>query len=119
MSPDGLNSNGDARPPDIQQTFSAIVSHFLAQRSTFGADCHIADRDLFPQFRAFWMATTCQKDHLALLGYYRVVLTELGYRSHGGKRSHWYGFTLHFDEKGKHTTSAHLPSIRESASRDL
>jgi hypothetical protein len=118
MSPDGLNSNCDARPPDIQQTFSAIASQFLAQRCTFGTDCHIADRDLFPQFRAFWMATTCRKDHPALLGHYRVVLTEMGYRSRGGKRPHWYGFTLHIDEKEKHTTSAHLPSIGESASRE-
>jgi hypothetical protein len=85
MSPDRLNSNCDAHPPDIQHTFSAIVSQFLAQRCTFGAGFHIADRELFPQFRAFWMATTSPKDHPALLGHYRVVLTEMGYRSHGGK----------------------------------
>ncbi len=84
---------------EAQNTFSAIIDQFLAQHCKHGTGLHISDRALFTQFRAFWMARTRQSAHPALLGQYRVELTERGYRSHGGKRPHWYGLALRVDKQ--------------------
>jgi hypothetical protein len=55
----------------------------------------ITDRELFPEFRAFWMATAQDTQHPALLGQFRVELAKQGFRSIGKKRPRWYGLTLH------------------------
>lgn len=68
--------------PDRQDSISEIIGPFLAQHCKYGTDLHVSDRKLFPQFRAFWMSRNHRADHPALLGQYRVELTERGYRSH-------------------------------------
>jgi len=65
--------------PNAQNTFSEIIDQFLAQCCRHGTGLHVSDRALFKQFRAFWMSTTHQTAHPALLGQYRVELTERGY----------------------------------------
>jgi hypothetical protein len=79
----------------VQQEFSEIVDQFIRRYCQIGAGLHIADRTLFPMFRAFWIATVSETLHPALLGQLRVELVERGYRSNGPKRPHWYGLTLH------------------------
>jgi hypothetical protein len=80
---------------DMQQGFSEIVDQFITQYCRVGSGLHIADRTLFPAFRAFWIATAPETSHPALLGQFRVALTERGFRSNGPKRPRWYGLTLH------------------------
>jgi len=76
-------------------TFSEIVGQFLDQQClTDGTDLHVSCERLFPQFQAFWTATTHGADYPALLGQFRVELTERGYQSTGGKRLIWYGLNL-------------------------
>ncbi len=83
--------------PDTQRRFSEIVSQFLAQQCKQGTNFHISDRRLFPRFRTFWQIKTHQMSYPALLGQFRVELTERGYHAPGGKRPHWYGLTLRTD----------------------
>lgn len=82
---------------DTYSTFSEVVSQFLAQQCKRGAGLHVSDRRLFPRFRSFWQAKTHQMGYPALLGQFRVELTERGYHAPGGKRPHWYGLTLRTD----------------------
>jgi hypothetical protein len=81
--------------------FSEIVGLFLEQRCESAAGLHISDAILFPKFRTFWVRTTHQAEHPALLGQFRVELTQRGYRSNGAKRPRWYGVTLRMQSKGK------------------
>jgi hypothetical protein len=83
--------------PDTQNPFSDMVGQFLAQRCQRRTDLQVSDRKLFSQFRAFWSSRAPQSAYPALLGQYRVELTKRGYRSHGGKRPHWYGLTLQIE----------------------
>lgn len=87
--------NMRAANQDVQQDFSDIVDHFIRRYCRFGNDLNILDRELFPAFRAFWMATAPDTQHPALLGQFRVELTERGFQSRGRKRPRWYGITLH------------------------
>lgn len=79
----------------VQQDFSDIVDHFIRRYSRLGNGLNISDRELFPAFRAFWMATAPDTQHPALLGQFRVELTQRGFQSRGRKRPRWYGLTLH------------------------
>jgi hypothetical protein len=72
-----------------------MVGQFLEQFAERGARLHVSDQTLFPKFRAFWVRTTKGTMHPALLGQFRVELTERGFRSRGVKRPRWYGLTLH------------------------
>jgi hypothetical protein len=83
---------------ETRKTFSEVVDQFLEQNCVYGADLHIADRKLFPLFRTFWQQTMGETAHQALLGQFRVALTERGYRSTGGKRPRWYGLSLRQDQ---------------------
>ena len=87
----------------VQQDFSDIVDHFIRRYCRIGNGLSISDRELFPALRAFWMATAPDTQHPALLGQFRVELTERGFQSRGKKRLRWYGITLHqltvIDEK--------------------
>ena len=74
--------------------FSEIVGLFLEQRCESAVGQQISDEMLFPKFRAFWVRTTQQAEHPALLGQFRVELTLRGYRSTGAKRPCWYDLTL-------------------------
>ena len=87
--------NMRAANQDVQQDFSNLVDHFIRRYCRLGTDVNISDRTLFPAFRAFWIATTHETPHPALLGKFRVELTERGYHSNGRKRPRWYGLTLH------------------------
>jgi hypothetical protein len=80
---------------EVQQGFSEIVDQFITQSCSLGTGLNISDSTLFPTFRAFWIATARQTPHPALLGQFRVELTERGYRSKGRKTPRWYGLTLH------------------------
>jgi hypothetical protein len=84
--------------PDTQDTFAEMVDQFLERYCLRGPDLHVSDRQLFAHFRMYWLSTAQQSAHPALLGQYRVELTERGYRSRGGKRPRWYGLSLQIDE---------------------
>lgn len=78
-----------------QQEFSEIVDRFIALHCRVGDGLSISDKTLFPAFRTFWMTTTAETQHPALLGQFRVELTQRGFHSNGPKRPRWYGLTLH------------------------
>ena len=80
---------------DAQQDFSEIVDHFIRRYCRFESGLNISDRTLFTAFQAFWQEMAPEAQHPALLGQFRVVLTERGYQSRGHKRPRWYGLTLH------------------------
>ena len=80
---------------DVQQDFSDLVDQFIKRYCRFGTGLSTADSALFPAFRAFWIATVPDTQHPALLGQFRVELTERGFQSRGRKRLRWYGLTLH------------------------
>ena len=80
---------------DEQQGFSEIVDQFIKRYCRLENGVHIADRTLFPAFRAYWIATAPETSHPALLGQFRVALAERGFHSNGPKRPRWYGLTLH------------------------
>ena len=87
--------NLGAMNQDVLPGFSDMVDHFIRRYCRLGTNVNISDRTLFPAFRAFWIATTHETPHPALLGQFRVELTERGYHSIGKKRPRWYGLTLH------------------------
>jgi hypothetical protein len=87
--------NISAANQDVQQDFSDLVDHFIRRYCRLGNSLNIADRMLFAAFQAFWIATTPDSQHPALLGQFRVELAERGFRSKGRKRPRWYGLTLH------------------------
>jgi hypothetical protein len=87
--------NISAANQDVQQDFSDLVDHFIRRYCRLGNGLNIADRTLFPEFRAFWIETAPDTQHAALLGQFRVELAERGFRSRGKKRPRWYGLTLH------------------------
>lgn len=79
----------------VTQEFSEVVDRFIALHCRVGAGLNISDKALFPAFRAFWIESAAKTQHSALLGQFRVELTQRGFRSHGPKRPRWYGMTLH------------------------
>jgi len=83
-----------AANPETQQEFNELVDYFTRRYCRVGDDLSILDRELFPVFRTFWKATTFDTQHPALLGQFRVALTERGFKSRGRKRIRWYGITL-------------------------
>ena len=87
--------NLKAMNPVVQQDFSEIVDQFITRYCRLGTGLNISDRNLFPAFRAFWVATARETPHPTLLGQFRIELTERGYRSKGRKTPRWYGLTLH------------------------
>jgi hypothetical protein len=87
--------NLKAADQDIQQDFSDLVDRFIKRYCRFGNDLRILDRELFPAFRAYWTATAPDSQYPALLGQFRVELTERGFQSRGRKRIRWYGIALH------------------------
>jgi hypothetical protein len=79
---------------DLAPAFSEIVGNFLAQWCQVEEGLRVSDRRLFQAFRAYWRGVAPEGAHPALLGQFRVELTERGYQSSGGKRPHWYGLAL-------------------------
>ena len=84
-----------AAQQETQQDFSELVDYFTRRYCRVGDGLSILDSELFPVFRAFWKTTTLDAQHPALLGQFRVELTERGFKSRGRKRLRWYGITLH------------------------
>jgi hypothetical protein len=84
-----------ATKQETQQDFSEHVDYFVRRYCRVGDDLSILDRELFPVFRAFWNATALDIQYPALLGQFRVELTEKGFKSRGRKRIRWYGIGLH------------------------
>ena len=81
--------------------FSEVVDQFLEQWCVSGNGLHVVDKALFPKFRAFWTQMTGKKEHPALMGQFRVELTQRGFRSNGAKRPRWYGLDLRKRPKRK------------------
>jgi hypothetical protein len=86
-----LRAENNATQPD----FSDLVDYFIRRYCKVGDGLSILDRELFPVFQAFWKTSTLDAQHPALLGQFRVELTERGFHSRGRKRLRWYGITLH------------------------
>jgi hypothetical protein len=96
---------------DGQNVFSEIVEQFLAQHTQSSEGLQVSDRKLFRAFRAFWVAQTGQEAHPALLGQFRVTLTELGYRASGVKRPRWHNLALNPDETEKRQKPQPPPTL--------
>ncbi len=79
---------------DLSSSFSTVVSAFITTYCDVSPDLSVADSVLFPQFRSFWLRSTSELPYSALLGQFRVTMTQLGFRSDGGKRPRWYGLAL-------------------------
>ncbi len=84
-----------AAKQETQQDFSELVDYFTRRYCKVGDDLSILDRELFPVFRTFWNTAALEIQHPALLGQFRVELTERGFKSRGRKRIRWYGISLH------------------------
>lgn len=80
---------------NIEPEFSKNVDIFLKTRCRVGTDLSDSDKNLFQAFQTYWVATVSETPHPALLGQFRVELTERGFPSVGHKRPHWYGLALH------------------------
>jgi hypothetical protein len=93
---------------DLAPAFSEVVEFFLAQCCQVEEGLHVSDRRLFQAFHAFWRRVAPEGAHPALLGQFRVELTERGYQSSGAKRPHWYGLALRAD-------GTHLEQERDAA----
>jgi hypothetical protein len=74
--------------------FSRIVSQFLEQYCEMIPGKSVQGRVLFRKFRNYWNEVTHGAKHPALLGQFRVELTQRGYISNNGKWPHWYGLVL-------------------------
>lgn len=80
---------------DEERRFSHAVTNFLEQQCVKGAHLSISDKQLFRSFRVFWMQAPEQFDHPALLGQFRVELTQRGFPSDSaGKHPRWLGLAL-------------------------
>jgi len=87
---------------DEERRFSHALTNFLEQQCVKGADFSITDKQLFRRFRAFWMQAPEQFDHPALLGQFRVELTQRGFLSDlAGKHPRWLGLALRKSDKQK------------------
>ncbi len=85
---------------DEERRFSHALTNFFEQQCVKGADFSIPDKQLFRRFRAFWMQAPECFDHPALLGQFRVELTQRGFLSDStGKHPRWLGLTLRKQDK--------------------
>ena len=85
---------------DEERRFSHALTNFLEQQCVKGTHLSISDKQLFRSFRAFWMQAPEQFDHPALLGQFRVELTQRGFPSDSaGKHPRWLGLTLRMPAK--------------------
>lgn len=80
---------------DDERSFSHALTDFLEQECVKGVDFSITDKQLFRRFREFWMQAPECFDHPALLGQFRVELTQRGLvATSTGKHPRWIGLTL-------------------------
>ena len=77
---------------DEERRFSHALANFLEQECIKGSHLSISDKQLFRSFRTFWLKAPEQFDHPALLGQFRVELTQRGFPSDSaGKHPRWLG----------------------------
>ncbi|HKV56847.1 MAG TPA: hypothetical protein VJO32_01145 [Ktedonobacteraceae bacterium] len=102
MSTPPARQPANLRHKNEDKRFSRALTNFLEQQCIRGADFSITDKQLFRHFRAFWMQAPERFDHPALLGQFRVELTQRGFlTASAGKHPRWLGLTLrHPDKKG-------------------
>ncbi|GHO42568.1 DUF4954 family protein [Ktedonospora formicarum] len=81
-------------PSDPLTAFNAIVDQFLRECCTLGEQYTIEDSLLFANFHAYWKHITADTSYPALLGQFRVALTQRKFHATGGKRPTWHGITL-------------------------
>ncbi len=87
---------------DEERRFSYALTNFLEQACIKGSHLAISDKQLFRSFRAFWLQAPEQFDHPALLGQFRVELTQRGFPSDSaGKHPRWLGLALRTPTKQK------------------
>jgi len=80
---------------DEERRFSHALTNFLEQECIKGSHLSVSDKQLFRSFRVFWLKAPEQFDHPALLGQFRVELTQRGFPSDSaGKHPRWLGLTL-------------------------
>jgi hypothetical protein len=79
---------------DLSSSFSMIVTQFITTCCDISPDLSVPDAALFPRFRSFWLRSTQDLPYSALLGQFRVTMTQLGFHSSGGKRPRWKGLAL-------------------------
>lgn len=90
---------------DEERRFSHALTNFLERECVKGSDFSITDKQLFRRFRAFWMQAPEQFDHPALLGQFRVELTQHGFLSDSaGKHPRWLGLALRKQDKKESQT---------------
>ena len=94
-----MSKQEETKPASSQDSFSEVVGQFLEQWCVPGNGLYVVDKALFPKFRAFWIQRTGQKEYPALMGQFRVELTQRGFRSNGAKRPRWYGLSLRKRQK--------------------
>lgn len=86
--------------PDEEERFSDVLTHFLEKECAAGKGFSISDEHLFRHFAVFWDQAAEHFDHPALLGQFRVELTQRGFRSDSaGKHPRWLGLALRKPEK--------------------
>ncbi len=87
-----------------ERRFAHALTRFLEQECVRGVQYSIADERLFPRFRAFWKQASEGFEHPALLGQFRVGLTQQGFQAvPGGKKPLWIGLTLRDQGHKRHS----------------
>jgi hypothetical protein len=80
---------------DEEKRFSGALTKFLEKECIIRDDVSIADEQLFHRFATFWDQAPGHFEHPALLGQFRVALTQRGFRSDSaGKHPRWLGLTV-------------------------
>lgn len=79
---------------EAESAFTTIVELFLKECCLLGEQYSIEDKQLFTSFHTFWNHTTNHRSYPALLGQFRVALTQQGFHSSSGKHPIWYGLSL-------------------------
>lgn len=75
-------------------TFANVVEKFLQECCTLEKQQSVEDTRLFANFRAYYKRVWQDEPYPALLGQFRVELTQRGFRSSSDKHPTWYGIAL-------------------------
>ena len=103
---------------DEERRFSHALTNFLEQECIKGSHLSTSDKQLFRSFRTFWLKAPEQFDHPALLGQFRVELTQRGFPSDSaGKHPRWLGLALRTPAKQK-TRKAQTPAKQRARKRE-
>jgi hypothetical protein len=72
---------------DEEKRFSGALTKFLEKECIIRNDVSIADEQLFHRFATFWSQAPEHFDHPALLGQFRVALTQRGFLQRLGRQA--------------------------------